>query len=353
MSLVLLSLTRNLRVSAELEREYLKAVKEGYNLRATCLIAMQRLSVGTAGTEEEEPGQELPGQSEGKDLPGTGKSSEGKQPPEKGASLPAKTVEAGKEDKKSPVAEGSLEERKEKEEQEEQVVKKNAWKPRHEPYSLELRGKSYLVFIEDEASKLNVNLLTEENRDIFERLFMVRGIGQQDARVIINNLLDWLDEDDRAQTSGSESTYYAALSEPYPPRNGPLTSLEELTLIKGVSPEVYERIKDDLTIYGNEMKIDINGASREVIYAVMGIGLEEAAEVVAFVKEKGSIVSIDKLRKLLFGFGEVGKDFQKISALIRTTASPYISVRSKGSTARQYRLVVNDSDKNILAVYPE
>ena len=347
LSLVLLSLTRNLRVSAELEREYLEAVKEGYNLRATCLIAMQRLSVETAGIEEEEPGQELPGQSEGKDLPGTEKSSEGKQSPDEGTSLPAENLEAGKENKKSPVAEVSLEE------QREHAVKKNNWKPRHEPYSLELRGKSYHVFIEDEASKLNVNLLTKENRDIFERLFMVRGIGQQDARVITYNLLDWLDEDDRAQTSGSESMYYASLSEPYSPRNGPLTSLEELTLIKGVSPEVYERIKDDLTIYGNEMRIDINGASREVIYAVMGISLEEAAEVVAFVKEKGSIVNIDELRKLLFGLGEVGKDFQKISALIRTTASPYISVRSKGSTARQYRLVVNDSDKNILAVYPE
>ncbi len=350
LSLVLLSFTRNLRVNAELEREYLKAVKEGYNLRATCLIAMQRLSAGTESTEQEET---APSQSEGRDLTGTEKSSEGKQTPEKGTSLPVEKAEAGKEKKKSPVAEGSLEEQKEKEEQEEQVVKKNAWKPRHEPYSLELGGKPYHVFIEDEASKLNVNLLTKENRDIFERLLMVRGIDQQDARAITDNLLDWLDEDDRAQTSGSESKYYASLSEPYPPRNGPLTSLEELTLVKGVSPEVYERIKNDLTIYGNEMKIDINSASREVIYAIMGISLEEADEVVTFVKEEGSIVNIDELRKLLFGFGEAGKDFQKISALIRTTASPYISVRSKGSTARQYRLVVNDSDKNILAVYPE
>ena len=357
MSLVLLSFTRNLRVNAELEREYLQALKESYNLRATCLIAMQRLSTGTEGTEEEESGGEqeetVPGQSEGTGLQGTEQSSEGKQPPAKGASLPAKTVAAVKEDKKSPVAEGSLKERKEKEEQEEQVVKKNTWKPRHEPYSLELGEKPYHVFIGDEASKLNVNLLTKENRDIFERLFMVREIGQQDARVITDSLLDWLDADDRSQTSGSESKYYASLSEPYPPRNGPLTSLEELTLVKGVSPEIYERIKNDLTIYGNEMKININGASREVIYAVMGISLEEADEVVAFVKEKGRIVNVNGLRKLLFGFGEAGKDFQKISALIRTTASPYISISSKGSTARQYRLVVNDSDENILAVYPE
>jgi general secretion pathway protein K len=360
--LVLLSFTRNLRVNAELdlrvnaelERAYLKAVKEGYNLRATCLIAMQRLPAGTESTEEEESGQEqeetAPSQSEGRDLTGTEKSSEGQQTPEKGASLPVEKAEAGKEKKKSPVAEGSLEEQKEKEEQ---VVKKNAWKPRHEPYSLELGGKPYHVFIEDEASKLNVNLLTKENRDIFERLLMVRGIDQQDARAITDNLLDWLDEDDRAQTSDSESKYYASLSEPYPPRNGPLTSLEELILVKGVSPEVYERIKNDLTIYGNEMKIDINSASREVIYAIIGISLEEAYEVVTFVKEEGSIVNIDELRKLLFGFGVAGKDFQKISALIRTTASPYTSVRSKGSTARQYRLVVNNSDKNILAVYPE
>ena len=51
-------------------------------------------------------------------------------------------------------------------------------------------------------------------------------------------ILDWLDEDDDPRQYGAEYDYYGGLAEPYAPKNGPLESLEELLLVRGVTPEL-------------------------------------------------------------------------------------------------------------------
>ena len=55
---------------------------------------------------------------------------------------------------------------------------------------------------------------------------------------IANAILDWIDPNDPQRTSGAKETYYSALSPPYHCKNGPLDSLEEMLLIKGVTPQL-------------------------------------------------------------------------------------------------------------------
>lgn len=49
-------------------------------------------------------------------------------------------------------------------------------------------------------------------------------------------ILDWLDEDDEPRPFGAEVEYYSTLPTPYQPANGPITSVEELLLVRGVTP---------------------------------------------------------------------------------------------------------------------
>jgi type II secretory pathway component PulK len=51
-------------------------------------------------------------------------------------------------------------------------------------------------------------------------------------------MLDWLDSDDSPRTDGAESEYYLALTPPYSPKNGPLDTLDELLLVRGVTPRL-------------------------------------------------------------------------------------------------------------------
>ncbi len=66
------------------------------------------------------------------------------------------------------------------------------------------------------------------------RLMMIPGMTAELADAI----LDWLDDDDTPRTYGCESEYYQSLSPPYPAKNGPMDSLEELLLVRGVMPDL-------------------------------------------------------------------------------------------------------------------
>src|SRR5207302_1022705 len=50
---------------------------------------------------------------------------------------------------------------------------------------------------------------------------------------VADSILDWLDPDDDPRPNGAESNYYSALG--YSAKNGPMDSLDELLMVKGVT----------------------------------------------------------------------------------------------------------------------
>ena len=51
-------------------------------------------------------------------------------------------------------------------------------------------------------------------------------------------IFDWIDDDDEARTNGAENEYYQALAPPYECKNAPLETLDELLLIRGITPQI-------------------------------------------------------------------------------------------------------------------
>lgn len=90
--------------------------------------------------------------------------------------------------------------------------------------------------LEDESAKLNLNALLTlqtEEADQRARLMGVPGMSEE----IADSILDWLDDDDEPREFGAEASYYSGMAPPYAPKNGALTTLEELLLIRGVTPQ--------------------------------------------------------------------------------------------------------------------
>jgi general secretion pathway protein K len=116
------------------------------------------------------------------------------------------------------------------------------------------------LLIRDELGKIQVNALVnfpegrqfnEPQRRLWER-FLQYFVDRKELKLdlkddsepaaIINSLKDWLDSgDDDAITglSGAESSYYEDREPPYPARNGPVRDLDELLLVKGITPELF------------------------------------------------------------------------------------------------------------------
>ena len=158
------------------------------------------------------------------------------------------------------------------------------------------------VTISDEMGRLQVNALVtypesrnfnESQRSIWERFldyFKSEEETSEDSQptAIINSLKDWLDSgDDEAITgfSGAESSYYQDLNPSYSSRNGPISDINDLLLIKGVTPQIFSGNNEKpgiaafLTVYGMTPaagtsftfpgKININTAELPVLVAML------------------------------------------------------------------------------------
>ena len=58
------------------------------------------------------------------------------------------------------------------------------------------------------------------------------------ADIIVDSILDWKDADDLHRLNGAESDYYLSLPNPYRAKDANFDTLEELLLVRGVTPEI-------------------------------------------------------------------------------------------------------------------
>jgi len=100
-------------------------------------------------------------------------------------------------------------------------------------------GRDIRFGIDNESSRLNLNTLlaTDESEggSAREILMQLPNMTEDTADAI----LDWIDSDEIQREFGAEAAdYYSGLDPPYAPKNGPLETVEELLLVRGVTPEL-------------------------------------------------------------------------------------------------------------------
>lgn len=81
----------------------------------------------------------------------------------------------------------------------------------------------YSVGFADESGRVNINTAD------YDTLMRLPAMTATRA----HSLMDWVDKDSRAQAEGAEADYYMELEPPYEPRDGPLTSINELRRVRG------------------------------------------------------------------------------------------------------------------------
>lgn len=136
----------------------------------------------------------------------------------------------------------------------------------------------------DEMGKINLNAWMASDptgQTLYDALLKLPNMTEEIADAII----DWLDSDDSDRPNGAESAYYGGLNPPYQAKNGPISTVGELLLVKGVTPYLlygtdrnrngrmdpdeamaggdFDRgLSQYLTVYGRELNVDINGNPR-------------------------------------------------------------------------------------------
>ena len=128
--------------------------------------------------------------------------------------------------------------------------------------------------IEDERGKLNLNDLAAGGDPIakktkvlrFKRLFELVQINPD----LVDAIVDWVDQDEVPEAAGAESPYYQTLHPSYRAANAPLQTLSELRLIKGMTPDLIEKLSKVVTVYPQEgeSRVNVNTADLLVLQAL-------------------------------------------------------------------------------------
>jgi type II secretory pathway component PulK len=137
----------------------------------------------------------------------------------------------------------------------------------------------------DESAKINLQTLMRidsSGQTAYNALMKLPNMTDD----VANSILDWIDPNTTLpRSSGAKDQYYSTLSPPYHCKNGPLDSMEELMLVKGMSVQllfgndrnrngmldpdendgsglVDRGLSGYLTIYTRELNVDSNGNPR-------------------------------------------------------------------------------------------
>lgn len=163
------------------------------------------------------------------------------------------------------------------------------WKTDGTPHDAQLGEGYYTVRITDEAGKVDINTAPEL---VLKNLFMNTGISGEDADIIVDSLMDWKDPDDLHRLNGAESDYYQSLPTPYNAKDARFDTVEELLLVKGVTPDILYGSKEKkgvvefLTVHAKNSRINVKAAPREVLLAIPGMTPEAADQLIALRENK-------------------------------------------------------------------
>ncbi len=167
-----------------------------------------------------------------------------------------------------------------------------------------------------EHSKISVNILRNNSGTLasktFQRLILAlstkemekffekddaNGQHAEKPEELVAAIRDWVD-DDSEETGGSadEDRHYQYLDDAYKAKNAPFDSLEEIQLVYGISDELWNILRDKLTIYTQEGTIDAATASLEQILFALGACLNPEVDPLQLQSNPGLALFLEQMQ---------------------------------------------------------
>ncbi len=134
------------------------------------------------------------------------------------------------------------------------------------------------VSVASESGKIDLNAAPE---GLLDALLRVVGVAPEMRSQIVAAIADWRDADSSARPAGAEDEDYAAAGRPYGAKDGPFESVDELRLVRGITPALYEAIQPALTVHSRRGRVNPEAASSLVLLALLDGNDAEVEEYMA------------------------------------------------------------------------
>jgi general secretion pathway protein K len=146
-------------------------------------------------------------------------------------------------------------------------------------YSTGEEGEGYQARIISEGEKFNINaIVLRQDEDLLRSMFIGWGMELDEAQMVVDALVDWVDSNDEVGLNGAEVDWYSEQGRMNQPFNRPFYHLDEVRLVRGM--DYVEALRPDwrnwFTIWSGGA-LDLNEAPAELIAVAAGITPEMAA----------------------------------------------------------------------------
>ena len=120
----------------------------------------------------------------------------------------------------------------------------------------------------DESGKIDLN--SAPDALLKGLLTTAGGLDEASAAALVDAIGDWKDADDLRRANGAEAADYKAAGSPYLPANAPFETVPELQRVLGMTPALYARLADNLTVQSQQSGVNPLYASRTTLLALPG-----------------------------------------------------------------------------------
>lgn len=158
------------------------------------------------------------------------------------------------------------------------VTDPTRWKVDGRTHIWQVDGAKVNIIIRDETSKLDINLAPDE---LIRGLLKQAGLKDLEVASLSDAIADWRDADDFKRPNGAESRDYEAAGRDYLPANRPFESVDELRLVLGMTPDLFKKLRDSLTVNSSRKGFNSVTAPDEILYALPDVKREVVAQYVA------------------------------------------------------------------------
>jgi general secretion pathway protein K len=210
-------------------------------------------------------------------------------------------------------------------------------------------GGVYHVDFQDENAKISLNSVSEQQLRL---LVEACQIPQPDSDIIVDSIMDWRTSGTQARTNGAKDDYYQSLNPPYKCKNGNFDTVEELLLVRGITPDYFyghpERVQGGpldgmivymyglsrcLTVYssGNtQNQINVNFAPLPVLLST-GMSEETAQQII----DSRRVQQFKNKTDLIAAFPDVSTISSLIAGTTIRVCTLIATARAENSKARR------------------
>ncbi|MBD8872721.1 type II secretion system protein GspK [Rhodanobacter sp. DHB23] len=151
-------------------------------------------------------------------------------------------------------------------------------------YPFPFDGATVQVSVIDEGGKVDLNAASPE---VLQALFGAVGLDAVAAGKLAANVVEWRSFVTDAGQADAANAAYAAAGRDYGPRHGPFATLQELQLVLGMTPALYQQLEPLVTIWSGRAIPDPNTAPPLVLAAIPGLLPQQLQALLAARQQNG------------------------------------------------------------------